>query len=260
MNLLDRCDRCIALCHELYAVVNGKNSDENMSAADREAVRRIHAEYASLIGPIEIVAEQLPDGVRYFHGEPAPHGDLLTYPLSVNDRCGCGHVQKDTTELLERIKRRVITTSADVPPTVWSPFTVGPINRDESTVAVMMPFTGFDTVYKTIRMACDDSKLQAVRADDIWENATFMQDIVNLLCRARIVVADFTGRNPNVFYEVGIAHAVGTPVVPIVQSLMDVPSDLRHHRVLQYLPNKTGLTQLRKGLCERLTTVRRSLT
>jgi len=119
MNLLDRCDRCIALCHELYAVVHEKLGDNKMSDADREAVRRIHTEYASLIGPIEIIAEQLPDGVRYFHGEPAPHGDLLTYPLTVNDMGGCGHVQEDTTRLLERIKRRIIATSTSIPHNDW---------------------------------------------------------------------------------------------------------------------------------------------
>jgi hypothetical protein len=62
------------------------------------------------------------------------------------------------------------------------------------------------------------------------------------------VVVDFTGKNPNVMYEMGIAHTLGKHVVPITQSVEDVPFDIRHHRVLKYLPNAEGLAALQASL------------
>lgn len=125
--------------------------------------------------------------------------------------------------------------------------------RDPKLVAVMMPFTGFDGVYAAIKAACDDTRhFHAKRADDIWQDSTVMQDVFSLIFRSHAVVCDFTGRNPNVFYEAGIAHALGKTVVPITQNKEDVPSDLMHHRYLVYLNNNEGLASLRTRLAERL--------
>lgn len=86
-------------------------------------------------------------------------------------------------------------------------------------VAVMMPFSKeFDPVYVAIGGACTANALRCLRADDIWEEPTIIQDIFNLIFRAQVIVVDFSGRNPNVMYETGIAHTLGKHVVPITQS------------------------------------------
>jgi len=113
----------------------------------------------------------------------------------------------------------------------------------------------FTPVYKAIRRACKSSELKCLRADDIWEESTIVQDIFNLVFRAQVVVVDFTGKNPNVMYETGIAHTLGKHVIPISQSLDDVPFDLTHHRVLKYLDNEEGLTKLEEKLAVRLSQV-----
>ena len=61
-----------------------------------------------------------------------------------------------------------------------------------------------------------------------------MRDIWSAIHAARVVVADCTGRNPNVFYEIGLAHAIGRQTILIAQSLRDVPFDLRSLRVIIY--------------------------
>ena len=120
-------------------------------------------------------------------------------------------------------------------------------------VSVMMPFRiEFDPVHDAIKSACKAAKLRVLRADNIWEESTVIQDIFNLLLRARIVVVDFTDRNPNVMYETGIAHTLGKLVVPISQSLEDVPFDIVHHRCLKYLPNAEGYTDLSDKLASKL--------
>ena len=120
-------------------------------------------------------------------------------------------------------------------------------------VAVMMPFAmEFSQAYAAITDAATRSRLRCLRADDIWEESAVIQDIFNLIYRAQVVVVDFSGRNPNVMYETGIAHTLGKHVIPISQSLDDVPFDMRHHRVLKYLPNKEGLAKLADDLAKKL--------
>ena len=79
-----------------------------------------------------------------------------------------------------------------------------------------------------------------------------MQDIFDLIFCAKIIIVDFTGRNPNVLYETGIAHTLGKTVIPITQSLDDIPSDLGHHRALKYLPNEQGYKDLSNELYKRI--------
>ncbi len=82
--------------------------------------------------------------------------------------------------------------------------------------------------------------------------SSFIQDIFDLIYCARIVIVDFTGRNPNVMYETGIAHTLGKEVIPICQNFEDIPSDLTHHRALKYLPNDEGYRTLFNELFKRI--------
>jgi hypothetical protein len=129
---------------------------------------------------------------------------------------------------------------------------------DASLVAVMMPFeSSFDKVFEAINKGCELAKLRCQRVDSLWEDSVVMQDVFSLIYRSRIVIVDFSTRNPNVFYETGIAHTLGKSVVPLAQTEQDVPFDLRHHRYLKYLKNGEGLASLAEKLGERLTTLAR---
>jgi hypothetical protein len=127
------------------------------------------------------------------------------------------------------------------------------ITLETDLVAVMMSFSAeFRPVHEAIKTACLSTSLRCLRVDDIWEASTVIQDIFNLLLRARVVIVDFSGRNPNVMYETGIAHTLGKLVIPVSQSLSDVPFDIAHHRVLKYLPNCEGLGDLTNRLVAKL--------
>jgi hypothetical protein len=122
----------------------------------------------------------------------------------------------------------------------------------------MMPFNpSFSPTYDAIAEACADASMRCERVDGLWEESDVIQDIFNLIFRSQIVVVDFSERNPNVMYETGIAHTLGRPVVPLSRSIDHVPFDLRHHRVLEYLPNKQGLGEMREALAKRLSTIAR---
>lgn len=152
---------------------------------------------------------------------------------------------------------RLGTTSAATDLVVRASMFRVPSGKVESDlIAVMMPFNAaFDRTFETIKQACNDHSLRCQRADDIWDEPEIIQDVFSLIYRSRLVVCDFTGRNPNVFYEAGIAHTLGKTVIPIAQSRDDVPFDLSHLRFVKYLPNNEGRRKLRDDLGKKLARV-----
>jgi len=105
----------------------------------------------------------------------------------------------------------------------------------------MMPFDAlFTPVYETLRQTAENVGLRCRRADDIWKNPAIIQDIVSLIDRSRVVICDCTNRNPNVFYEIGIAHTLGREVILTTQNANDIPFDLSHLRYIPYLNNAEG--------------------
>ncbi len=124
---------------------------------------------------------------------------------------------------------------------------------ENSLVSVMMPFDAkLDCVYEALRKSADAAGLRCRRADEIWENPAIIQDVVSLIDKSKVVICDCTGRNPNVFYEIGIAHTLGRDVILIAQSDADVPFDLRHLRYIKYANNADGLRSLKTQLESRL--------
>lgn len=122
--------------------------------------------------------------------------------------------------------------------------------RDPRLIALMMPFDDdFKPVHEAIKEIAEELKLTCLRADDIWEDSTIIQDIFSLIYKAELVICDFSRRNTNVFYEAGIVHTLGRKLIPIVQDFNDIPSDMRHHRHLIYdLSKPDWLLKFRKKL------------
>lgn len=133
---------------------------------------------------------------------------------------------------------------------------VSEIQIDTSQAAVMMPFKPqFEDIRDTLKIACSNRGLTLKAADDIWNNSVLIQDILDLIRESCIIIVDFTGKNPNVMYETGYAHALNKEVIPITQSMEYVPFDLSHHRALVYENNSAGRAKLQKSLEERIKTI-----
>lgn len=109
--------------------------------------------------------------------------------------------------------------------------------EDPKLCFVLMPFgpVWSRTLFENhIKKACEKEGLEAKRADDIYGVQGIMQDVWLYINQAGIIIGDLTTRNPNVFYEVGLAHAIGKKVILITQKMDDVPFDLRAVRCIVY--------------------------
>lgn len=104
------------------------------------------------------------------------------------------------------------------------------------TCFVMMPFGEWmDTYYREVFVpAIKEAGLEPVRADELFSTGSVIEQIWEQIARAKVLLADLTGKNANVFYELGLAHAAQKPVVFTTGNLDDVPFDLRHLRVAAY--------------------------
>ena len=102
---------------------------------------------------------------------------------------------------------------------------------------VMMPFTAplGDYYSKIYKPAIEKVGLRPVRADaDIFGTGKIIDQVWSGINAAKVLVAELTTRNPNVFYELGLAHALKKPVVLVSSNEADVPFDLKHIRVIYY--------------------------
>jgi len=114
-----------------------------------------------------------------------------------------------------------------------------------------MPFDDeFSDIYKFgIKGAAEDVGAYAERVDEQIFTEGILDRIFTQISKADVVVADMTGRNPNVFYEVGYAHALGKITLLLTQAVEDIPFDLKHRQHIVY---GGKIETLRKELGERL--------
>ncbi len=120
----------------------------------------------------------------------------------------------------------------DVKPLWGSPKYTG----KKSVCFVLMPFQEpFNTIYNDhIKLVLEANHINVERANDYYTTNSVMKDIWNGINNADIIIAELTGRNPNVLYELGIAHTLGKEVIMISQEEEDIPFDLRYLRYYLY--------------------------
>lgn len=125
------------------------------------------------------------------------------------------------------------------------------LTRERDRVFVAMPFGARHTeaLWRVIRGLCDIHGLNVVRGDSAVRPNPIVADILEELERAEIIVADLTGLNPNVLYEVGIAHARCDSVILLSQKEQSLPFDLANIRCISYdLSTREGQIELAERL------------
>lgn len=123
---------------------------------------------------------------------------------------------------------------------------------NKKTVFILMPFADeFSDVYKyLISDALESAGYTVKRADDIKSQNNIIGDIVEGIVTSDLIVADLTGENPNVYYELGLAHALNKKVILLTQEIEELPFDLRSYRVISYSTHFAKMNQAKEELTE----------
>jgi len=105
---------------------------------------------------------------------------------------------------------------------------------------ILMPFESkLDFIYGHIKLALNDNGYVCNRADEILGSKPIMNKILNEILRAQYIIADLTSSNPNVFYELGIAHTFkdAQNIILLKQKGEKIPFDITHLNHIVYEPN-----------------------
>lgn len=127
----------------------------------------------------------------------------------------------------------------------------------DSDILVFMPFSAeLKPVYEDhLKAVARKVNKSIARADDFFTNNEITNEIWSALLNAKLVIADCTKRNPNVFYEIGLAHAIGKATILIAQNSEDIPFDLRHRKYLKYDLTPRGMKIFEKSLANTISTI-----
>lgn len=213
-------------------------SDSDQLEAMREAVLK---------------APEISDLYKHYRGENLPDDEFFkntavdTYHVVADKFPEFRQVfleSLDTAKLLTKHgeKLRVVDVAEEKLPESQKDDRIKKLGRQVSISAtdscfIMQPFKPpfgdyYDKIYKP---AIEKAGLRPIRADaDIFGTGKIIDQIWSGINAAKVLVAELTSRNPNVFYELGLAHALRKPVVLVSSNEADVPFDLQHIRVIYY--------------------------
>src|SRR5712691_3991865 len=101
---------------------------------------------------------------------------------------------------------------------------------------VLMPFSKeFNDIYEFgIKTTCKEVGAYSERVDEQYFDESILERVYNQIAKADFIISDMTGKNPNVFYETGYAHALNKQVVLLTQNSADIPFDLKHYPHIVY--------------------------
>jgi hypothetical protein len=116
------------------------------------------------------------------------------------------------------------------------------MDESKKQAFVLMPFQNpYNSYYQAIfKPALEAAGYIVTRADDLFTPLPIMLDIQRSILEAHLILCEMSGKNPNVFYELGLAHAVGRPVILVSRKEEDIPFDLRHVRIILYDSTEVG--------------------
>lgn len=124
---------------------------------------------------------------------------------------------------------------------------------ERNLVFVLTPFEdNFQEDYLAIKEACSGVGLRCVRGDEEQASGDILKHILTLIARADFVIANISSRNPNVFYELGIAQAMGKDSILVARDKAGLAFDLQSQRVLLYKNSKELPSKLREMLLRTL--------
>jgi hypothetical protein len=117
-------------------------------------------------------------------------------------------------------------------------------------VFVLTPFNNsFNKQFEAIKKTCERMGLVCMRGDEEYIKGEILPNIIKLMAQSRLVIANIDGRNPNVYYELGLAHAMDKPVLMVASSVENLTFDLQSRQIILF----KGIDDLQQKLRDALT-------
>ena len=128
------------------------------------------------------------------------------------------------------------------------------VRIEPGTAFVVMQFSDpYQTLYTdVIKPVIEAYKLRAYHAGEVFGPGIILEDITDGIVEAKIVIAEITPPNQNVFYELGYAHALKKPTILLAESAKDLPFDVSGYRCLFYENSIGGKRKVEEGLRKHL--------
>jgi len=111
------------------------------------------------------------------------------------------------------------------------------IQHETNSAFCLMPFNNeFKSLYSTIKDACSSKNINCYRSDDSYEPGNLLKQIIISIIKSKFIFAMLDGRNPNVYYEIGLCHAMGKPVFLLAHNKQKdkLPFDVASSRLILY--------------------------
>lgn len=137
-------------------------------------------------------------------------------------------------------------------------FTDFSIEPEKPRVFIVMKFEQpYDTLYEhVVKKVAEDLDLRVLRADEILRPGDIMQDIIREIILSDIIIAEISSDSPNVYYEIGYAHAVGKPTILLANREYKPPFDIQGARQIRYSDTISGKNEVEAALREHLHNIR----
>lgn len=127
------------------------------------------------------------------------------------------------------------------------------IKVDRNLVFVLTPFHPSERrTYSAIVRGLSSFGIRVIRGDEESIKGDILSHIIVRMLSARIIIANINTRNPNVMYELGIAHALGKDVVMISNTKEELPFDVNSRRILFYSDHKDLTNKLQRELAQKI--------
>lgn len=124
---------------------------------------------------------------------------------------------------------------------------------DRRLVFVLTPFHESHTeTFNTIARVCNRYGFKCYRGDEEFVEGDIFPHLLKNIVQARLIIANIDGRNPNVFYELGIAHAVDKPIILVSRSIQDVPFNLKSRSIILFEDQEDLVIKLKEALLKTL--------
>ena len=124
------------------------------------------------------------------------------------------------------------------------------VKKETPKAFVVMQFSSpYNELYEdVIKKVCKDFDLNVIRADETYGPGLILADIIKQINESRLIIAEISQSNPNVFFEVGYSHALNKPTILIAEKTTKLPFDVSPFRTLFYENTIAGKQKIEDGL------------